>query len=77
MKQSMALKTILAAFFLSCSLLSYAPPPPPPGDHGGGGDVPAGGGAPLGEGIALLIGLASAWSARKLYQIKKSENHEA
>lgn len=41
--------------------------PDPPGGHGQTGDQPAGGGAPIGSGLTLLIALGVAYGARKTY----------
>jgi len=35
-----------------------------------------GGGAPLGEGLFILIGLGAAYGARKIYNMKKEELEE-
>lgn len=48
------------------------PPPPPGGGHGGPGNGPPG--APIGEGIFLLIGMASLYGGKKVYSIKKNGN---
>jgi len=48
-----------------------APPPPPSGGHGQTGNLPpAGGNAPVGSGLLLLLGLGGAWV------LKKSNNHD-
>jgi hypothetical protein len=63
--------TLTLCFFLGFNLLSMAqsgPPPPPPG--GGHGQttnqLPEGGTAPVGGGMALLLGLGAAWGAGKM-----------
>lgn len=45
---------------------AMADEPPPPPTHNTVGDVPAGGGAPVGEGIALMITLAAGYAVRKV-----------
>jgi len=39
-------------------------PPPPPPNHGSGGNVP-GGGAPIGEGLIILVALGAAYGYKK------------
>ena len=51
-------------------LLADAPPPPPPG-HGTTGNVP-GGGAPIGSGLFILLGLGAAYGGKKIYDHFKS-----
>jgi len=47
------------------------PPPPPPPSHGEGGNVP-GGGAPIGEGMVILVALGAAYGWKR-YQAAKEE----
>jgi len=47
------------------------PPPPPGGGHGGIGNEPPPG-APVGEGVFLLIGLAGLYGSKKVYDLRKS-----
>ena len=47
-------------------------PPPPPGEHGGDTNSPAGGGAPIGEGILILSLLGAAYGVRK-WRVGKNE----
>jgi hypothetical protein len=58
---------LLIIFFLTLTTATYSqdPPPPPPGEHGGGGNVP-GGGAPVGNGLAILIALGTAYGVKKI-----------
>ncbi len=46
------------------------PPPPPGGGHGGTGNEPPG--APIGEGMFMLIGLAGLYGGKKVYDMRKS-----
>jgi hypothetical protein len=70
---------ILRAFLLlslvftlqSVSFSQGAPPPPPP-QHGTAENAPPGGGAPIGEGLFFLIGLAGLYGGIKIYDIRKS-----
>lgn len=58
-------------FGLGLSIISFAsPPPPPPGDHGEN-DNQYGGGAPVGSGIAILLGLGVIYGGKKLYDSRK------
>jgi hypothetical protein len=68
---------ILAAFLtltllISVHTMSIAQPPPPPppgGGHGLPGNQPSG--APVGEGVFLLIGLAGIYGGKKVYDLRK------
>lgn len=60
---------ILGSQFLSAQ--PGGPPPPPGGPHGGEQDVPAGGDAPLGSSLGLLLGLSTAYGVRKVYLYNK------
>lgn len=42
-------------------------PPPPPANHGLQQNQPAGGGAPVGEGLFFLIFLGAGYAIRKKY----------
>ena len=46
-------------------------PPPPPGDHGQSTNQQAGGGAPIGTAVTLMIGLFGAYGARKAWDNRK------
>ena len=62
--------TTFLSLFLLLVLLNFATPvsagapPPPPPDHGSGGNVP-GGGAPIGEGLIILVALGAAYGYKK------------
>jgi hypothetical protein len=62
---------LLMAFLVPAVVYGDTPPPPPP-PPGSEGDQPPPG-APVGEGILLLLGLAGAWGARKYYLIYKRD----
>jgi hypothetical protein len=72
--------TLILTLFMGWGLLAMAqgpPPPPPGGGHGATGNQPAGGEAPIGGGIAILLTLGAAWGGRKVYQAYKGvENRE-
>jgi hypothetical protein len=59
------LSVLLLVFLLNFVMPAMAqyPPPPPPG-HGEGGNVP-GGGAPVGEGLIILVALGAAYGYKK------------
>lgn len=46
------------------------PPPPPPAGHGLANDSPPGGGAPIGEGVFLLLGFAGLYGVKKLFKLQ-------
>ncbi len=59
---------LLIVFTTSGSGLFAQPPPPPPSQgHGLGSDNPPGSGAPIGDGMFLLLGLAGLYSVKKIY----------
>ena len=45
--------------------------PAPPAEHGSGDNKPAGGGAPIGSGVALLVALGAAYGSKKVYDFRK------
>ncbi len=59
---------ITFGLLIGTGAVSYAQPgpPPPPEGHGGTGNSSPGGMAPVGSGLAILIGLGAAYGARKL-----------
>lgn len=69
---------LIVIVFVSLSIGAIAQPPPPPADPtGGGSNPPVGGGAPIGSGISILIGLAGIYGGGKyLYKNWKSEKEE-
>jgi hypothetical protein len=66
------------ALLMSIHTLSEAQPPPPPdGGHGGGGNAPPGGaGAPVGEGMLILIGFAGLYGGKKVHDMRKEVKSE-
>lgn len=52
------------------SAQSQAAPPPPSG-HGTSTDQVSGGGAPIGSGLFILLGLAGLYGGIKVYQTRK------
>ncbi|HAG16881.1 MAG TPA: hypothetical protein DCG69_10265 [Bacteroidales bacterium] len=59
-------------FFISVSIAFPQEAPPPPDDHGAVEDA-AGGGAPIGEGIVLLLSLGLVYGLAKLHNKKELE----
>jgi hypothetical protein len=59
---------IVFVLLFTCNTRSLAQPPPPSGGHGIGSDSPPGGGegAPIGEGLFFLIGLAAVYGGKKM-----------
>ena len=51
--------------------------PPPPSSHGATGNQEAnGGGAPIGGGLFILLGLGAAYGGKKLYDNRKEALEE-
>ncbi len=70
-------KIVLTVFFALSLMMaqnSFAgtTPPDPPGSHGTTGNQ-AGGSAPIGGGLFILLGLGAAYGSKKLYDDRKSE----
>ncbi len=68
------IKTLLIALFaLNTSLLfsQGAPPPPPPNGHGETTNQDAGGGAPIGSGLGILLALGAAYGGKKLWDFSR------
>ncbi len=64
------LNLLLITAFTFSSAVVFAggpPPPPPPGGGTGTGDQPVEGGAPIGGGSFILLGLAAAYGGKKAY----------
>lgn len=63
-------------FFLAL-IVSVSPamadPPFPPAQHGNSGNQPTDGGAPIGDGMFLLIALSAAYGTRKIYKSHHEE----
>ncbi len=74
MKKISIIITLAAALTLSINSFAQAPPPPPP-DHGSTGNQ-NGGNAPIGSGLAILMGLGLAYGGKKLYDSRKENLEE-
>ncbi len=66
---------LILTLFLGWGLVAMAqgPPPPPENGHGQTGNQNAGGDAPIGGGIAILLSLGAAWGGKKVYQAYKNK----
>ena len=65
---------IVGATLITLNAKADAPPPPPP-EHGETGNVP-GGGAPIGGGLFILLGLGAAYGGKKIYEMRKKLNSQ-
>lgn len=66
--------TLMLALFagFSTSVFAQGPPPPPPsGGHGQTTNQPAGGGAPIGSAVTLMLGLFAAYGAKKAWDARQ------
>lgn len=63
--------TLLLVGFFSIGMYGQAPPLPPTKANTNNNVV--GGSAPVGSGLLLLLGLAGAYTARKVYKLNKEE----
>ena len=74
MKSFIKILTVTAFLFASTSLLQAQTPPHPNNggtEPGTSTNTPVGGGAPIGSGTLLLIGLAGIYGAFKAYPMRK------
>lgn len=75
----------LAIITLTAGLLFFTPfltptaqadgPAPPPPDHGATGNQ-EGGGAPIGGGLFILMGLGAGYGVKKIYDVRKKKASE-
>ncbi len=73
-----------AIFVFAISALSAQTPPPPNNNGGGtsnppnGNNIPVGGGAPIGSGVAILLTLGLAYGGKKIYDLspRRKVGHE-
>ncbi len=70
------IKIILASIFIVLLSTGLMAQPDPPGGHGSGDDEAPGGGAAIGGGLFVLLGLGAAYGGRKLYQLRSLDNNE-
>lgn len=69
--------TLVISIVFCIQSVSFPQPPPPP-QHGLNDNSPptGGAGAPIGEGMFLLIGLAGLYGGKKVYDTRKSLKSE-
>jgi len=70
------IKILIASLFMVLLSTGLMAQPNPPGDHGSGDDEAPGGGAAIGGGLFVLLGLGAAYGGRKLYQLRSLDNNE-
>ena len=70
-KTHTALYILIGGLILSISVSAQVPDPP--NGHGSNDDNPPGGGAPIGSGVFILLGLGVAYGSKKLYEMKKDD----
>lgn len=73
-KNIIGILLVVIAVSFSVNSFAQAPPPPPPA-HGDTGNQ-NGGNAPIGSGLAILIGLGAAYGGKKLYDRNKERLEE-
>jgi hypothetical protein len=65
----------IVVVFVSLNMGAIAQPPPPPPNPSGGSNDPVGAaGAPIGNGVYILITLAAAYGSKKVYQTRKTKS---
>jgi hypothetical protein len=75
------MKTTIAKLLLSASFLLFGfslmaqVPPHPPGHNQTTNQAPAGPSAPIGSGMALLIGLSAVYGAKKVQSARKEDEN--
>lgn len=78
MKKSLVklIQTLLIVIFLCLSYAVSAQPPNPNDSNNSSGNKLNGGGAPIGSGLFILLGLGAAYGGKKLYEMKKDRIEE-
>jgi hypothetical protein len=71
-KRALIFSLVLIMGLFSLNLIAQEPPHPPNGGHGINGNQPSGGTARVGDGIAIVIAFALAYSYRRYKRIKKT-----
>lgn len=66
---SISLMMLFLVLNFATPVVAQDPPPPPP-SHGSGGNVP-GGGAPIGEGLVILVALGAAYGWKRFKSLKE------
>jgi len=62
---------LVAAITISFNSMAQGPPNPPSGSNTGENSNGSGGGAPIGGGAFILLGLGAAYGGKKIYQLYK------
>ena len=70
MKKILAKLLFILTIIVCSQTLIAQPPPPPSGGHGSNNNQPAGG-APIGSGLFILLGLGVAYGGKKVYDMRK------
>ena len=63
------IKYIIACLLIAFTLNVFSQPNPP-GNHGSGNNEAPGGGAPIGGGLLILLGLGAVYGGKKLYNLR-------
>lgn len=71
MKAGNYLLLLVFALFVMLAPVFPQAPPPPPSMHGSSGNQPAGNGAPVGTGMALMAGLFASYGAIRSWNNRK------
>lgn len=73
--KKIVIKIALISFLVIASQNIFSQPPDPPGNgHGQNGDQPAGGNAPIGSGMVILMSMAVAYGSKKYYNMHHQKN---
>jgi hypothetical protein len=62
--------SLTLGLFIGLNTISIAQPPPPL-NHGSEGNQGAGGAAPIGSGLVVLLGMGAAYGFKKVYNARK------
>ncbi len=74
MKKYIASILVTIAFSLFAFNGFTQPPPPPSGGHGQSGNQ-SGGGAPVGSGLVILLGLGAAYGGKKVLDLNSNKDN--
>lgn len=65
--------SLIICMMLSFTAISQPPLPPATPEMGEGNNTPIGSGAPVGDGLFMLLTLAITYTGRKVYLVKTTE----
>lgn len=73
MKRNYLIPALLVCLMMlfSQALSAQNPPPPPEDPAGGGNNLPVGGGAPVGSGLAILVAMGLGYGFKKYQDVKR------